>query len=67
MFTVVIDINLDYSDSPAVRNPFPMRSYPHYPPQRPGFLPPPPPPENRVEPPQLNPSAVEQPEPKHET
>ncbi|XP_049681005.1 melanoma inhibitory activity protein 2 isoform X2 [Accipiter gentilis] len=50
-----------------IRNPFPMRSYPHYPPQRPGFLPPPPPPENRVEPPQLNPSAVEQPEPKHET
>ncbi|XP_069640031.1 melanoma inhibitory activity protein 2 isoform X3 [Haliaeetus albicilla] len=50
-----------------IRNPFPMRSYPHYPPQRPGFLPPPPPPENRVEPPQLNPSAVEQPEPKQET
>ncbi|XP_072720759.1 melanoma inhibitory activity protein 2 isoform X7 [Ciconia boyciana] len=50
-----------------MRNPFPMRSYPHYPPQRPGFLPPPPPPENRVEPPQSNPSAVEQPEPQQET
>ncbi|XP_071413983.1 melanoma inhibitory activity protein 2 isoform X4 [Pithys albifrons albifrons] len=46
-----------------IRNPFPMRPYPHYPPQRPGFLPPPPPPENRVEPPQSNPSAVDQPEP----
>ncbi|KAM6445763.1 melanoma inhibitory activity protein 2 isoform 2-T2 [Rhynochetos jubatus] len=52
-----------------IRNPFPMRSYPHYPPPRPGFLPPPPapPPENRVEPPQSNPSAVEQPEPQQET
>ncbi|XP_064920032.1 melanoma inhibitory activity protein 2 isoform X1 [Columba livia] len=50
-----------------IRNPFPMRSYPHYPPQRPGFLPPPPHPENRVEPPQSNPSAVEQPEPPQET
>uniref|UniRef100_A0A8C8BC40 CTAGE family member 5 n=1 Tax=Otus sunia TaxID=257818 RepID=A0A8C8BC40_9STRI len=50
-----------------IRNPFPMRSYPHYPPQRPGLLPPPPPPENRVEPPQSNPSAVEQPEPQQET
>ncbi|KAM6204492.1 melanoma inhibitory activity protein 2 isoform 1-T1 [Sarcoramphus papa] len=50
-----------------IRNPFPMRSYPHYPPQRPGFLPPPPPPENRVELPQSNPSAVEQPEPQQET
>ncbi|XP_053836020.1 melanoma inhibitory activity protein 2 isoform X3 [Vidua macroura] len=49
-----------------IRNPFPMRPYPHYPPQRPGFLPPPPPPENRVEPPQSNPSAVE-PEPQQET
>ncbi|XP_068253747.1 melanoma inhibitory activity protein 2 isoform X1 [Nyctibius grandis] len=50
-----------------IRNPFPMRSYPHYPPPRPGFLPPPPPPENRVEPPQSNPSAVEQTEPQQET
>ncbi|KAM6359244.1 melanoma inhibitory activity protein 2 [Alca torda] len=51
-----------------IRNPFPMRSYPHYPPQRPGFLPPlPPPPENRVEPPQSNPPAAEQPEPQQET
>ncbi|KAM6253955.1 melanoma inhibitory activity protein 2 isoform 4-T4 [Spheniscus humboldti] len=52
-----------------IRNPFPMRSYPHYPPQRPGFLPLPPPPplENRGEPPQSNPSAVEQPEPRQET
>ncbi|KFO63728.1 cTAGE family member 5 [Corvus brachyrhynchos] len=50
-----------------IRNPFPMRPYPHYPPQRPGFLPPPPPPENRVEPSQSNPSAVEQPEPQQET
>ncbi|XP_065491370.1 melanoma inhibitory activity protein 2 isoform X2 [Caloenas nicobarica] len=50
-----------------IRNPFPMRSYPHYPPPRPGFLPPPPHPENRVEPPQSNPSAVEQPEPPQET
>ncbi|KFV20583.1 cTAGE family member 5, partial [Tauraco erythrolophus] len=51
-----------------IRNPFPMRSYPHYPPQRPGLLPPPPPPlENRVEPPQSNPSAVEPPEPQQET
>ncbi|XP_017938060.1 melanoma inhibitory activity protein 2 isoform X4 [Manacus vitellinus] len=50
-----------------IRNPFPMRPYPHYPPQRPGFLPPPPPPENRVEPPQSNPSAVDQPEPQQET
>ncbi|XP_050190807.1 melanoma inhibitory activity protein 2 isoform X3 [Myiozetetes cayanensis] len=50
-----------------IRNPFPMRPYPHYPPQRPGFLPPPPPPENRVEPPQSNPSAVDQPEPHQET
>ncbi|XP_042647071.1 melanoma inhibitory activity protein 2 isoform X1 [Tyto alba] len=50
-----------------IRNPFPMRSYPHYPPQRPGFLPPPPPPENRVEPPQSNLSAVEPPEPQQET
>ncbi|NXT80864.1 MIA2 protein, partial [Zapornia atra] len=49
-----------------LRNPFPMRSYPHYPPQRPGFLPPPPPPETRAEPPQSNPSAVEQPEPQQE-
>ncbi|XP_009697271.1 PREDICTED: cTAGE family member 5, partial [Cariama cristata] len=49
------------------RNPFPMRSYPHCPPQRPGFLPPPPPPENRVEPPPSNPSAVEPPEPQRET
>ncbi|XP_075281617.1 melanoma inhibitory activity protein 2 isoform X2 [Opisthocomus hoazin] len=49
-----------------IRNLFPMRSYPHYPPQRPGFLPPPAP-ENRVEPPQSNPSAVEQPEPPQET
>ncbi|KAL9850944.1 melanoma inhibitory activity protein 2 isoform 3-T3 [Geothlypis trichas] len=49
-----------------IRNPFPMRPYPHYPPQRPGFLPPPPPPENRVEPSQPNPSAVE-PEPQQET
>nr|XP_013795977.1 PREDICTED: cTAGE family member 5 isoform X1 [Apteryx mantelli mantelli] len=49
-----------------IRNPFPMRSFPHYPPQRPGFLPPPPP-ENRTEPPQSNPSAVEQPEPQQET
>ncbi|XP_027651751.2 melanoma inhibitory activity protein 2 isoform X1 [Falco peregrinus] len=53
--------------SPPIRNPFPMRSYPHYPPPRPGFLPPPLPPENRVEPPQSNPSAVEQPEPQQET
>ncbi|XP_062479944.1 melanoma inhibitory activity protein 2 isoform X2 [Pezoporus occidentalis] len=37
-----------------IRNPFPVRSYPHYPP---------PPPENRVEPPQSNSSAVEQPDP----
>ncbi|XP_054055220.1 melanoma inhibitory activity protein 2 isoform X4 [Rissa tridactyla] len=51
-----------------IRNPFPMRSYPHYPPQRPGFLPPlPTPPENRVEPPQSNPSAAEQTEPQQET
>ncbi|XP_027527066.1 endoplasmic reticulum export factor CTAGE5 isoform X4 [Neopelma chrysocephalum] len=50
-----------------IRNPFPMRPYPHYPPQRPGFLPPPPPPENRIEPPQSNPSAVDQPEPQQET
>ncbi|NWR63713.1 CTGE5 factor, partial [Bucorvus abyssinicus] len=50
-----------------IRNPFPMRSYPHYPPQRPGFLPPPPPPENRIEPPQSNASALEQPEPHQET
>ncbi|NWW05568.1 CTGE5 factor, partial [Oreocharis arfaki] len=50
-----------------IRNPFPMRPYPHYPSQRPGFLPPPPPPENRVEPSQSNPSAVEQPEPQQET
>ncbi|XP_058685654.1 melanoma inhibitory activity protein 2 isoform X2 [Poecile atricapillus] len=49
-----------------IRSPFPMRPYPHYPPQRPGFLPPPPPPENRVEPSQSNPSAVE-PEPQQET
>ncbi|NWI41401.1 CTGE5 factor, partial [Picathartes gymnocephalus] len=49
-----------------IRNPFPMRPYPHYPPQRPGFLPPPPPPESRVEPSQSNPSAVE-PEPQQET
>ncbi|XP_061223331.1 melanoma inhibitory activity protein 2 isoform X1 [Neopsephotus bourkii] len=46
-----------------IRNPFPVRSYPHYPPPHPGFLPPPPPPENRVEPPQSNSSAVEQPDP----
>ncbi|XP_074766023.1 melanoma inhibitory activity protein 2 isoform X4 [Athene noctua] len=50
-----------------IRNPFPVRSYPHYPPQRPGLLPPPLPPENRFEPPQSNPSAVEQPEPQQET
>ncbi|XP_054682503.1 melanoma inhibitory activity protein 2 isoform X3 [Grus americana] len=50
-----------------IRNPFPLRSYPHYPPQRPGFLPPQPPPESRAEPPQSNPSAVEQPEPQQET
>ncbi|NWU95140.1 MIA2 protein, partial [Upupa epops] len=50
-----------------MRNPFPMRSYPHYPPPRPGFLPPPPPPENRLEPPQSNPSGVEQPQPPQET
>ncbi|XP_030307665.1 melanoma inhibitory activity protein 2 isoform X2 [Calypte anna] len=50
-----------------MRNPFPMRPYSYYPPQRPGFLPPPPPPENRIEPPQSNPSAVEQPEPLLET
>ncbi|XP_075610052.1 melanoma inhibitory activity protein 2 isoform X3 [Balearica regulorum gibbericeps] len=50
-----------------IRNPFPMRSYPHYPPQRPGFLLPQPPPESRAEPPQSNPSAVEQPEPQQET
>ncbi|XP_014105422.1 PREDICTED: cTAGE family member 5 isoform X1 [Pseudopodoces humilis] len=51
-----------------IRSPFPMRPYPHYPPQRPGFLPPPPPPENRVEPSQSNPSntAVES-EPQQET
>uniref|UniRef100_A0A803VQ31 MIA SH3 domain ER export factor 2 n=1 Tax=Ficedula albicollis TaxID=59894 RepID=A0A803VQ31_FICAL len=49
-----------------IRNPFPMRPYPHYPPQRPGFLPPPPPPENRVEPSQSDPPAVE-PEPQQET
>ncbi|NXN94112.1 CTGE5 factor, partial [Rhinopomastus cyanomelas] len=48
-----------------IRNPFPMRSYPHYPPPRPGFLPPPP--ENRIEPPQSNPPAVEQPEPPQDT
>uniref|UniRef100_A0A803XR96 MIA SH3 domain ER export factor 2 n=1 Tax=Meleagris gallopavo TaxID=9103 RepID=A0A803XR96_MELGA len=46
-----------------MRNPFPMRSFPHYPPQRPEFLPPPPPPENRIESPQSNTSATEQPEP----
>ncbi|KFU98861.1 cTAGE family member 5, partial [Pterocles gutturalis] len=52
---------------PPIRNPFPMRSYPHYPPQRPGFLPPPlPPPENITEPPQSNPSAVDQSEPQQE-
>ncbi|NXU53915.1 MIA2 protein, partial [Turnix velox] len=45
-----------------IRTPFPMRSYPAYPPQRPGFLPPPPPPENRVDPPQPNPSAAQQPQ-----
>ncbi|XP_035183881.1 melanoma inhibitory activity protein 2 isoform X2 [Oxyura jamaicensis] len=50
-----------------MRNPFPMRSFPHYPPQRPGFLPPPPPPENRIEPPQSNTAAVEQTEPQQET
>ncbi|XP_074959551.1 melanoma inhibitory activity protein 2 isoform X2 [Phalacrocorax aristotelis] len=50
-----------------IRNPFPMRSYPHYPPQRPGFLPLPPAPESRAEPPQPNPAAVEQPEPQQET
>ncbi|NWW47907.1 CTGE5 factor, partial [Pedionomus torquatus] len=53
-----------------IRNPFPMRSYPHYPPQRPGFMPPPlppPPPENRVETPQSNSPAAEQPEPQQET
>uniref|UniRef100_A0A672TML3 MIA SH3 domain ER export factor 2 n=1 Tax=Strigops habroptila TaxID=2489341 RepID=A0A672TML3_STRHB len=50
-----------------IRNPFPTRSYPHYPPPHPGFLPPPPPPENRVEPSQSNPSAVEQPDPQQET
>ncbi|KFP77572.1 cTAGE family member 5, partial [Acanthisitta chloris] len=58
----------DFRHSPLpIRNPFPMRPYPHYPPKRPGFLPPPPPPENRAEPPQSNPSAVEQPEPQQET
>ncbi|KAM4665614.1 melanoma inhibitory activity protein 2 isoform 4-T4 [Amazona ochrocephala] len=50
-----------------IRNPFPVRSYPHYPSPHPGFLPPPPPPENRVEPPQSNSSAVEQPDPQQET
>ncbi|NXH21408.1 CTGE5 factor, partial [Bucco capensis] len=52
-----------------IRNPFPVRSYPLYPPQRPGFFPPPPPPppENRVEPPQSNPSAAEQPQTHQET
>ncbi|XP_040528621.1 melanoma inhibitory activity protein 2 isoform X4 [Gallus gallus] len=50
-----------------MRNPFPMRSFPHYPPQRPEFLPPPPPPENRIESPQSNTSATEQPEPQQET
>ncbi|XP_009907677.2 melanoma inhibitory activity protein 2 [Dryobates pubescens] len=51
-----------------LRNPFPVRSYPHYPPQRPGFLPPPPqPPDSRMEPPQSNPSAVEQAEAQQET
>ncbi|XP_066044563.1 melanoma inhibitory activity protein 2 isoform X2 [Chamaea fasciata] len=49
-----------------IRNTFPMRPYPHYPPQRPGFLPPAPPPENRVEPSQSNPPALE-PEPQQET
>ncbi|XP_062351043.1 melanoma inhibitory activity protein 2 [Cinclus cinclus] len=49
-----------------IRNPFPTRPYPHYPSQRPGFLPPPPPPENTVEPSQPDPSAVE-PEPQQET
>ncbi|XP_051478352.1 melanoma inhibitory activity protein 2 isoform X2 [Apus apus] len=62
----VRDFGLPHPPLP-MRNPFPMRSYPHYPPQRPGFLPPPPPPENRVEPPQPNPSAVEQPDPQQET
>ncbi|XP_068539346.1 melanoma inhibitory activity protein 2 isoform X1 [Anas acuta] len=50
-----------------MRNPFPMRSFPHYPPQRPGFLPPPLPPENRIEPPQSNTAAVEQTDPQQET
>ncbi|NXK73247.1 CTGE5 factor, partial [Amazona guildingii] len=50
-----------------IRNPFPVRSYPHYPSPHPGFLPPPPPPENRIEPPQSNSSAVEQPDPQQET
>ncbi|XP_072194321.1 melanoma inhibitory activity protein 2 isoform X2 [Excalfactoria chinensis] len=50
-----------------MRNPFPMRSFPHYPPQRPEFLPPPPPPENRIESPQSKTSATEQPEPQQET
>ncbi|KAM9554450.1 melanoma inhibitory activity protein 2 isoform 2-T2 [Guaruba guarouba] len=50
-----------------IRNPFPVRSYPHYPSPHPGFLPPPPPPENRVEPSQSNSSAVEQPDPQQET
>ncbi|KAM9012880.1 melanoma inhibitory activity protein 2 isoform 2-T2 [Ara ararauna] len=50
-----------------IRNPFPVRSYPHYPLPHPGFLPPPPPPENRVEPSQSNSSAVEQPDPQQET
>ncbi|NXJ09558.1 MIA2 protein, partial [Odontophorus gujanensis] len=50
-----------------LRNPFPMRSFPHYPPQRPEFLPPPAPPENRIESPQSNTLATEQPEPQQET
>ncbi|XP_021256952.1 cTAGE family member 5 isoform X2 [Numida meleagris] len=50
-----------------MRNPFPMRSFPHYPPQRPEFLPPSLPPENRIESPQSNTSATEQPEPQQET
>ncbi|XP_063189977.1 melanoma inhibitory activity protein 2 isoform X8 [Chroicocephalus ridibundus] len=63
----VRDFGLPHPPLP-IRNPFPMRSYPHYPPQRPGFLPPlPTPPENRVEPPQSNPSAAEQTEPQQET
>ncbi|XP_025976125.1 melanoma inhibitory activity protein 2 isoform X2 [Dromaius novaehollandiae] len=65
MYGPVRDFGLPRPPLP-IRNPFPMRSLPHYPPQRPGFLPPPPP-ENRTEPPQSNSSAIEQPEPQQET